>query len=57
MKSLTEQQIKKYQDDGFLLLKNFFSEDELEPIIKSIKKFSKMKIKFTYSFSIIMMAS
>ena len=43
MKSLTEQQIKKYQDDGFLLLKNFFSEDELELIIKSIKKFAKMK--------------
>ena len=43
MKYLTEQQIKKYQNDGFLLLKNFFSKDEIEPIIKSIEKFSKMK--------------
>ena len=43
MKYLTEQQIKKYQDDGFLLIKNFFSEDELETINKSIVKFSKNK--------------
>ena len=43
MKYLTEQQIKKYQDDGFLLVKNFFSEDELETINKSIVKFSKNK--------------
>ena len=38
MKYLTEQQIKKYQNDGFLLIKNFFSKDEIEPIIKSIEK-------------------
>jgi len=43
MKYLTEQQIKKYQNDGFLLLKKFFSKDEIEPNIKSIEKFSKMK--------------
>ena len=43
MKYLTEQQIKKYQNDGFLLLKQFFSKDELESINKSIEKFSKMK--------------
>ena len=43
MKYLTEQQIKKYQNDGFLLIKNFFSEDELETINKSIVKFSKNK--------------
>ena len=43
MKYLTEQQIKKYQNDGFLLLKNFFAKDELESINKSIEKFSKMK--------------
>ena len=43
MKYLTEQQIKKYQNDGFLLIKNFFSKDELEAINKSIEKFSKMK--------------
>ena len=43
MKYLTEQQIKKYQNNGFLLLKQFFSKDELEPINKSIKKFSEMK--------------
>jgi len=43
MKYLTEQQIKKYQNDGFLLLKQFFSKDELETINKSIEKFSKMK--------------
>ena len=43
MKSLTEQQVKKYQKDGFLLLKNVFSEEEMEPINKSIEKFSRMK--------------
>ena len=43
MKYLTEQQIKKYQNDGFLLIKNFFGKDELEAINKSIEKFSKMK--------------
>ena len=43
MKYLTEQQFDKYQNDGFLLLKNFFSKDELETIIKSIEKFSEMK--------------
>ena len=43
MKYLTEQQIKKYQNDGFLLLRKFFSKDELEPIIKSIEQFSRMK--------------
>ena len=43
MKYITEQQIKKYQNDGFLLLKNFFTKDEMEPINKNIVKFSKMK--------------
>ena len=41
MKYLTESQIKKFQDDGFLLLKKFFSEEEMEPINKSIEKFSR----------------
>ena len=40
MKYLTELQIKKYENDGFLLLKKFFSKEEMEPIIKSINKFS-----------------
>ena len=35
--------IKKYQNDGFLLLKKFFSKDELELINKSLEKFSRMK--------------
>ena len=43
MKCLTEQQVKKYQKDGFLLLKYLFSEEEMEPVIKSIEKFSSMK--------------
>ena len=43
MKYLTEQQIKKYQNDGFLLLKKFFSKDELGLINKSLEKFSRMK--------------
>ena len=43
MKYLTEQQIKKYQNDGFLLLRKFFSKDELDQIIKSIEQFSRMK--------------
>ena len=43
MKYLTEQQIKKYQNDGFLLLKNFFTKDELEQTNKTIEKFTKMK--------------
>ena len=42
MKYLTEQQVKKYQNDGFLLLKKLFSKEEMEPINKSIVKFSKM---------------
>ena len=43
MKYLTKQQVKKYQDDGVLLLKNFFSKEELESINKDIKNFSRMK--------------
>ena len=46
MKYLTELQIKKYQDDGFLLLKKFFSKEEMEPIIKSINKFSEVSYNF-----------
>ena len=46
MKYLTEQQFEKYQNDGFLLLKNFFSKDELETIIKSIEKFSEINGRF-----------
>ena len=46
MKYLTELQIKKYQDDGFLLLKKFFSKEEMEPIIKSINKFSEVPYNF-----------
>ena len=46
MKYLTESQIKKFHDDGFLLLKKFFSEEEIEPIIKSIKKFSELPYNF-----------
>ena len=42
MKSLTEEDIKKYQNDGFLLLKNLFNKEEMEPINKSIEKFSRM---------------
>ncbi len=43
MKYLTEQQVKNYHRDGFLLLKGLFSEEEMEPINKTIKKFSSMK--------------
>ena len=46
MKYLTELQVKKYENDGFLLLKNFFSKEEMEPIIKSINKFSKLSSGF-----------
>ena len=46
MKYLTELQIKKYKDDGFLLLKKFFSKEEMEPVIKSIKKFSEVSYNF-----------
>ena len=46
MKYLPELQIKKYQDDGFLLLKKFFSKEEMEPIIKSINKFSEVPYNF-----------
>ena len=46
MKYLTELQIKKYQDDGFLLLKKFFSKEEMEPVIKSINTFSEMPYNF-----------
>tara|TARA_B100000745_G_scaffold286914_1_gene223194 strand:+ start:373 stop:1173 length:801 start_codon:yes stop_codon:yes gene_type:complete len=42
MKFLTEEHIKKYQNDGFLLLKNLLSKEEMEPINESIKKFSRM---------------
>ena len=46
MKYLTELQIKKYKDDGFLLLKKFFSKEEMEPVIKSINTFSEMPYNF-----------
>ena len=46
MKCLTELQIKYYQDDGFLLLKKFFSKEEMEPIIESINKFSEIPYNF-----------
>ena len=46
MKYLTELQVKKYENDGFLLLKNFFSKEEMEPIIKSINKFSELPYNF-----------
>jgi len=46
MKYLTELQIKKYEDNGFLLLKKFFSEEEMEPTIKSINKFSELPYNF-----------
>ena len=46
MKYLTELQIKKYENDGFLLLKKFFSKEEMEPIIKSINKFSELPYNF-----------
>ena len=46
MKYLTESQIKKFQDDGFLLLKKFFSAEEMGPIIKSINKFSELPYNF-----------
>ena len=36
MKYLTEQQVKKYQKDGFLLLKNVFSEEEMEHTVIGI---------------------
>ena len=39
---LTKQQIKKYQNNGFLFLKKLFSIEELETINKSIEKFSKI---------------
>ena len=46
MKYLTELQIKKYEDDGFLLLKKFFGKEEMEPVIKSINKFSELPYNF-----------
>ena len=46
MKYLSKLQIKKYENDGFLLLKKFFSKDEMEPIIKSINKFSELSYDF-----------
>ena len=42
MKYLTELQIKNYENDGFLLLKKFFSEEEMKIAIKSINKFSEL---------------
>lgn len=41
MKYLTEMQIKNYENDGFLLLKKFFSEEEMKPTINSINEFSE----------------
>lgn len=43
MKYLSEEQIKKFNDDGCLLIKNLFSKEEIEPLQNSIKKFSQMK--------------
>ncbi|RZD38744.1 MAG: phytanoyl-CoA dioxygenase [Thaumarchaeota archaeon] len=43
MKYLTEHQIEKFQNDGFLLIKKFFSKDEMKIINEKILKFSKMK--------------
>ena len=43
MKYLTEHQIEKYQNDGFLLLKKFFTKEEMELINGKIVKFSKME--------------
>ena len=43
MKYLTEHQIEKFQNDGFLLIKKFFSKDEMGIINEKILKFSKMK--------------
>lgn len=43
MKYLTQHQIEKYQNDGFLLLKKFFTKEEMELINEKIGKFSKMK--------------
>jgi len=46
MKYLSELQIKEYKNNGFLLLKKFFSKEEMEPIIKSINKFSELPYDF-----------
>ena len=46
MKYLTESQIKNYNDDGFLLLKKFFSEEEMKQAIKSINKFSELSFDY-----------
>ena len=46
MKHLTELQIEQYQNDGFLLLKKFFTKDEMEPVIESINKFSQVPYSF-----------
>jgi 2-aminoethylphosphonate dioxygenase len=43
MKYLTNQQIEKFQTDGFLLIKKFFTKDEINTINQKIVKFSKMK--------------
>ena len=43
MKYLTEHQIEKYQNDGFLLLKKFFTKEEMDLINGKIVKFSKME--------------
>ena len=38
MKYLTESQIKNYNDDGFLLLKKFFSEEEMMKEVEEFKQ-------------------
>ena len=45
MKYLTNIQMKNYESDGFLLLKKFFSEEEMKPSIKAIKKFSELSVE------------
>jgi len=43
MKYLTENQLKKFKEDGCLLVKNLFTNEEIEPLRNSIEKFSQMK--------------
>ena len=43
MKYLNDEQKKKFDKDGFLLVKNLFSEEEISPLRESITKFSQKK--------------
>jgi ectoine hydroxylase-related dioxygenase (phytanoyl-CoA dioxygenase family) len=43
MKYLNDEQKKKFDEDGFLLVKNLFRKEEISPLRESITKFSQKK--------------